>query len=159
MIYELEPPGSRILAIDCSFPEALAVIEGSNPGWIFADDPNNPRTALVWARGIEGFYLAGDTDSTAFLDHLDDYVDRVLKPRLRDLGVTWFEISGGKSWNPVIENTFAKRNLESSQQWVYTLKHKAGTQPETGGIADYKESIGICLPISRQVTRSSCTPS
>ena len=36
------------------------MIEGNNPGWVFADDLNTPMTALVWAQGIEGFYLVGD---------------------------------------------------------------------------------------------------
>jgi RimJ/RimL family protein N-acetyltransferase len=135
MIYELEPPGSNILAIDCPFPEALAVIDGNNPGWVFADDPNTPRTALVWAQGIEGFYLVGDSDNAAFLEDLDDHVDQVLKPCLQNLGVTWFEVSGGENWNPVIENTFENRDLESSQQWVYALRQKgqAAAQPETVG--------------------------
>ena len=78
MIYELKQPSSNVLAIDCPFPEALAVIESNNPGWVFADDPNTPRTALVWAQGIEGFYLVGDTDSTVFLEYLNDYIDQVL---------------------------------------------------------------------------------
>ena len=135
MIYELELPGSHVLAMDCPFPEAQAVIAGNNPGWVFADDPNTPRTALVWAQGIEGFYLVGDTDSTAFLEYLDGYVDRVLGPRLRNLGVTWLEVSGGENWDPAIENAFENRDLESSQQWVYTLRRKdqAATQPKTGG--------------------------
>jgi len=135
MIYELEPPGSRVLAIDCPFPEALAVIEGNNPGWVFADDPNTPRTALVWAQGIEGFYLVGDPGSTPFLEYLDGTIDQVLGPRLQHLGVTWLEVSGGEKWNPVIENTFENRDLESSQQWVYKLKSEgqAATQPETVG--------------------------
>ncbi len=85
MIYELERPGSTTLAIDCRFPEALAVIEGHNPGWVFVDNPNAPRAALVWAQGIEGFYLVGDASSAVFLDELDFYTDQVLKPRLRNL--------------------------------------------------------------------------
>jgi RimJ/RimL family protein N-acetyltransferase len=122
MIHELKKPGSSILAIDCPFPEARAIIEGSNPGWVFADDLNTPRAALVWAQGIEGFYLVGDANSTVFLKELDVHVDQVLKPRLHDLGVAWFEISGDENWNPVIETVFEKRHLESSQQWVYTLE-------------------------------------
>ena len=136
MIYELVPPCSNVLSIDCPFPEALAVIEGNNPGWVFADDLNTPRTALVWAQGIEGFYLVGDTDNTAFLESLDDNIDHVLKPRLHTLGTTWFEISGGKNWDSVIENVFGNRNLERSQQWVYTLKPtkcRTAVQPETVG--------------------------
>jgi len=122
MIHELKQPSSSVLAIDCLFPEALAIIEGNNPGWVFVDDLNTPRAALVWARGIEGFYLVGDANSAIFLEELNVHTEQVLKPRLHDLGVAWFEISGDESWNPVIEKVFQTRNLESSQQWVYTLK-------------------------------------
>jgi RimJ/RimL family protein N-acetyltransferase len=131
MIHELKRPSSSILAIDCPFPETLAIIEGNNPGWVFVDDLNAPRAALVWAQAIKGFYLVGDANSTAFLQELDVYTDQVLEPRLHDLGVAWFEISGDENWNPVIEHVFEKRNLESSQQWVYTLKptkHKSVMQ-------------------------------
>jgi GNAT superfamily N-acetyltransferase len=133
MIYELEQPSSTTLAIDCRFPEALAVIKGNNPGWVFVDNPNSPRAALVWAQGIEGFYLVGDASSAVFLDELDFHIDQVLKPRLRNLGADWFEISGGEGWDPVIKNALRKRDLESSLQWVYTLKlaeQKTLTQPE-----------------------------
>jgi RimJ/RimL family protein N-acetyltransferase len=122
MIHELMQPSSSVLAIDCPFPEALAVIEGNNPGWVFADDLNRPKAALVWAQGIEGFYLVGDAHSAVFAKELDVYTDQVLMPRLHDLAVASFEISGDEDWNPVIENVFEKRNFESSQQWVYTLE-------------------------------------
>jgi GNAT superfamily N-acetyltransferase len=133
MIHELKQPSARVLVIDCPFPEALAVIEGNNPGWVFADDLNTPRAALVWAQGIKGFYLVGDANRAVFLQELDVYIDQVLKPRLHNLGVAWFEISGDENWNPVIESVFEKRNLESSQQWVYTLtptKHEPVMQLE-----------------------------
>lgn len=133
MIHELESPSRRTLAIDCPFPEARTVIEGSNPGWVFVDDLNTPGAALVWAQGIRGFYLVGDADSTVFLDELDAYAEKVLEPRLHSLGVAWFEISGDKDWNAVIEDVFQKRNLESSQQRVFRLKprgHQPVTQPK-----------------------------
>jgi len=136
MIHELQQPSSWVLAMDCPFPEALAIIEGNNPGWVFADDLNTPKAALVWAQGIEGFYLVGDASSAVFLEELNVHTEQVLKPRLRDLGVAWFEISGDESWNPVIENVFEKRNLESSQQWVYTPKpsqHESVMQLKTVG--------------------------
>lgn len=135
-MHELKQPSSSVLTIDCPFPEALAVIEGNNPGWVFVDDLNTPRAALVWAQGIGGFYLVGDANSAVFLGELDVYTDQVLGPRLHPLGVTWFEISGDGNWNAVIENVFRKRNLESGQQWVYTLKprgHKPVTQRKAVG--------------------------
>jgi len=136
MIHELTQPSSRILALDCPFPEALAIIEGNNPGWVFVDDPNRPKAALVWAQGIKGFYLIGDAKSAVFLKELDAFTDQALKPRLHNLGITWFEISGDETWNPVIEHAFEKRNLEISQQSVYTLEptqHKPLTQLDANG--------------------------
>jgi ribosomal protein S18 acetylase RimI-like enzyme len=131
MIHELKQPSPSVLAIDCPFPEALAIIEGNSPGWVFVDDLKTPRAALVWSQGIKGFYLVGNANSAAFHEELDAYTDQVLEPRLHNVGVAWFEISGDEDWNPVIENVFRKRNLESSQQRVYTLKstgHKSLTQ-------------------------------
>jgi GNAT superfamily N-acetyltransferase len=139
MIHELKQPGSSVLAIDCPFPEALAIIEGNNPGWVFVDDLDTPGAALVWAQGIEGFYLVGDANSAVFLEELDVYTEQVLRPRLRNLGVAWFEISGDENWNPAIENVFGKRNLENSQQWVYTLR-PTGHKPvaQLGAVGDCK---------------------
>jgi hypothetical protein len=122
MIHELKQPSSHKLAIDCPFPEARAIIEGNNPGWVFVDDLDTPRAALVWAQGMQGFYLVGDANSAVFLAELEAHTHQVLEPRLHRLGITSFEISGDESWNAVIESVFGERNLASSQQWVYTLK-------------------------------------
>ena len=141
MIQELRQISGSILAMDILFPEVLAVVEGNNPGWVFVDDLNAPRAALVWAQGIEGFYLVGDAKSKVFLEELSIFTERVLKPRLNDLGKTWVEISGDKYWDPVIEKVYVKRTLESNQQWVYMLKptrHKLLTQRKPVGDCELK---------------------
>jgi GNAT superfamily N-acetyltransferase len=122
MIHELHNPGESDLAFESPFPEASAVLVGNNPGRAFVDDVKRPRSALVWAQGMQGFYLTGDADNAPFLEQVDTLVDEVLQPRLRDLGIAWFEVSGDDDWNPVIERVFAKRNLGSSQQWVYVAR-------------------------------------
>lgn len=133
MIYEIEGQSRRLHTFECRFPEALAVIKGNNPGWIFVDDPNIPSAALVWAQGIDGFYLVGDASSAVFHDELNFHIDRVLKPRLNNLGVSWFEISGEENWDPVIQKALSKRDLKSNQQWVHILRdvrQVKTTQPE-----------------------------
>lgn len=147
MIYQLVPPCPSIHLTNCLFPEALAVIQGNNPGWVFGDDPDKPRSMLVWAQGIEGFYLVGDADNTAFLDEIDGFIDPVLKPRLKNSGISWFEISGTEKWNPLIEHVFENRNLERSQQWVYTLK-PTGVEPtrQIASIGDRKP-LRIAQPV------------
>jgi hypothetical protein len=47
--------------------------------------------------------------------------------------VDWFEIGGHEDWEPVIKDALGERELESSRQWVYTLKlaeHNTQTLPE-----------------------------
>jgi hypothetical protein len=122
LIHELEQPGGQIGTLSCRFPEATAVIKGNNLGRVFVDDPDAPGAALVWAQGIEGFYLVGNANSSEFLNGLDIFTEQVLKPRLFELGITWLEISGDETWNPVIEKVYRKRILKRSLQWVYTLK-------------------------------------
>lgn len=122
MIDELEQPGTTHLPMDCQFPEVRGVIEGSNPGWVFVDERKAPEAALVWAQGIDGFYLVGNAESPVFRDELDRFTYQVLEPRLRDLGVSCFEISGDQTWDPVIESVFTGRALDCSRQWVYTHK-------------------------------------
>jgi len=78
MIHELQRPDKSILNLDIQFPEIQAIIEGNNPGWVFVDDLMSPTAALVWAQGIQGFYLIGDSDSKIFLEELNTFTDREL---------------------------------------------------------------------------------
>ena len=34
-------------------PEAYSVIENNTPGEVFVDEPNNPRIAVVYSKGME----------------------------------------------------------------------------------------------------------
>jgi GNAT superfamily N-acetyltransferase len=125
MIIELDSGDFRIawshLGSRIRSPEAGAVLLGNNPGWVFVDDTTRPSTALIWARGIQGFYFVGEPSNSAFLDNLDRFVDRLIAPRLRQMGLEWLEVSGGEGWDPFIEQVFARRSLEKGLQWVYAL--------------------------------------
>lgn len=110
-------------AIQCNFPEARAVAQGINPGALYGDDREDPSAAVVWANGIEGFYLVGDSDSRLFRNRLDGFTDSVLVPRLRALSIDEVEISGDEGWNSTIEATYCHRSFEKGEQKVYTLTH------------------------------------
>lgn len=100
--------------------EARAVVQDSNPGWIFVDSGECPRSALVWSRGIEGFYLLGDPENFFFVDSLDCYVEQSIRPRARTLGLDWFEASGcSEGWDPAIERAFKNREWNRSVQYIY----------------------------------------
>jgi RimJ/RimL family protein N-acetyltransferase len=101
-------------------PEILSVIENNNPGWIFVDHKDSPRTALIWSKGIQGFYLIGDHNNQAFINSLNDYITKSITPRMRQLGMNYFEVSGHHDkWN--LESIFASRALQQWDQQVYML--------------------------------------
>ncbi|WP_138754100.1 hypothetical protein [Paenibacillus sinopodophylli] len=57
-----------------SHPEIVSIIENNNPGWIFTDQLNSPKSALVWSKGMEGFYLIGDHHNEAFTGQLHEFI-------------------------------------------------------------------------------------
>ncbi len=105
-------------------PEALSVLSGSNPGKVYVDSFSAPRSALIWAQGIEGFYLVGDAESRIFSTHLDEFVQRVIKPEAKKSGLEWFEVSGDSPlWDRTIQRAFNSHGIESSQQYIYNLEY------------------------------------
>jgi len=92
MIHELQETNRGVLSLDCMFPEALAVIEGNNPGRVFVDDPHTPRAALIWAHGIQGIYAIGNADTAVFIKDLEFFTEEVLRPRLLQLGISWLGV-------------------------------------------------------------------
>ena len=102
--------------------EARAVVAGNNPGRIFVDSAENPRSALVFSLGIEGFYLLGDPGNHPFIDALDSFVSGPITTLAAEWNLEWFEVSGGsEEWNPAMEKAFAGRALNRSTQLIYRL--------------------------------------
>lgn len=101
--------------------EIKAIAAKNNPGWIFVDDHNNPKTALVYSHGQKGFYFVGQpnncTFETALLQTMID-----LQPRLAGLNVDYFEYSGTSlDWENYLERLFANKNYNQFTQHVYLM--------------------------------------
>ncbi|NKB70940.1 MAG: GNAT family N-acetyltransferase [Candidatus Latescibacteria bacterium] len=103
--------------------EAKSIANGHTPGWIFADAYDRPKVALIWSKGIEGFFLAGDPTQTDIGPWLDRFVGDVIAPRAQELGWGWFEVSGcAPGWDRSIEQAFSERLLEQETILVYKFK-------------------------------------
>ncbi|BBI30815.1 GNAT family N-acetyltransferase [Cohnella abietis] len=101
-------------------PEVQSILENNNPGWIFSDQVSSPRTALVWSKGMKGFYLIGDETNNAFTCKLDDFVTASIAPRMMELGMNYFEVSGHHdNWN--LNSIFASREMHQWDQIAYEL--------------------------------------
>lgn len=104
-------------------PEIVSIIEDNNPGWIFVDRLKNPRSALVWSKGIQGFYLIGDHTNEAFVHGLDNFIKRTVEPRMREISLNHFEVSGHHDqWS--YESIFPTRKLCKFEQLVLKLIKK-----------------------------------
>lgn len=104
-------------------PEVISIIELNNPGWIFADTFTNPKSALVWSKGMQGFYLIGDHTNESFIHNLDEFIKRKIEPRMKAISLNYFEVSGHHDqWS--MESIFRSRQLFQFEQLVLRLISK-----------------------------------
>jgi len=119
--------------------EITSVVKGYNPGWIFVDDVDAPKTALVWSKGICGFYFVGDPSNDAFNDAINAYIDDVIKVRAIELGLTSFEFSGTSvAWDKQLKVIFKNRKMDLSTQYVYDQVHEHVQTKEINLPQDYE---------------------
>jgi len=98
-------------------PEVQSILENNNPGWIFSDRADSPKSAIVWSKGMQGFYLIGDETNGDFTCKIDGFVTKSIAPRMKELGMDYFEVSGhNDKWN--LNALFASRELQSWDQLV-----------------------------------------
>jgi len=124
MIYELKQSQfskvSHLLKSKLINLEIKSVVEGYNPGWVFVDNIEEPKTAMVWSRGIKGFYFVGDANNLDFNNNIDLYIDKEITPRGKELEYESFEFSGtSKEWDENLKTVFKNRNIHMSKQFVY----------------------------------------
>lgn len=103
--------------------EAMAVIEGVNPGRVFVDDIEIPTSGLIWLGNNDGFIFIGDEKNESFNNELNNYIDKIIIPEALKIGLNWFEgVGNHPSWNTTIEKVLNNRTLGSWNQRVYTLQ-------------------------------------
>ena len=113
--------------------EAKAIVMGINPGRIFVDDFVIPTTGLIWLGNNDGFILIGDECNKRFNEEINPFIDDVILPEAKKVGLNWFEVVGNhERWNDTIEKLFNHRNIGSWNQKVYTLekqRYKGESEP------------------------------
>lgn len=143
MIYELNNKVFKkiehLLDGDFINLEIRSVVLGFNPGWVFVDNIEEPKTAMVWSRGIEGFYFIGDENNKNFNNSINEYIDKAISPRAKELGLSFFEFSGTSlEWENTLERVFANHNIDKSKQFVYRYRNlQAKTLNEVSIDSDY----------------------
>ncbi|WP_067844351.1 GNAT family N-acetyltransferase [Amphibacillus sediminis] len=105
--------------------EAQAIVTGVNPGRIFVDNTTTPKSGLIWLGNNDGFIFIGDESNERFNKELNDFIDQVITPEAKRIGIEWFEMVGNHpKWNNTIELLFKHRKLGSWLQRVYMLREE-----------------------------------
>lgn len=121
--------------------EVKAVVEGYNPGRIFVDNPSSPTTGLVWLGNNDGFFFIGNEENESFNQEINSYIDTVIIPKARKVGLSWFEAIGNHAkWDKVIERIFEHRTLGSWNQKVYMLPDE-GYQVMNDPVTDHEYRV------------------
>ena len=103
--------------------EVKAVIEGNNPGRIFVDHIDSPKSGLIWLGNNDGFFFIGDEGNERFNKNIIDFIEKVIFPEANKLGLNSFiAIGNHPKWDKIIERIFEHRQIQRSHQNVYTLR-------------------------------------
>ncbi|KMM38002.1 GNAT family N-acetyltransferase [Guptibacillus hwajinpoensis] len=125
--YKCEP-----LINDVGHLEVKAVIEGNNPGRIFVDHIDFPKTGLIWLGNNDGFFFIGDEKNECFNNDINEFIDKVVYPEAKKLGLKSFIAIGNHArWEKTIERIFSHRHIQVSHQNVYKLRshYKVDNEP------------------------------
>ncbi|WP_281975377.1 GNAT family N-acetyltransferase [Halobacillus litoralis] len=112
--------------------EVEAVIEGNNPGRIFVDHIDAPKTGLIWLGNHDGFFFIGDEENEIFNNQINDFIDEVVSPEAKKMRLKNFIAIGNHSmWDKTIERIFDHRPMQKTNQNVYKLKshYKDNNEP------------------------------
>ncbi|KGX87127.1 GNAT family N-acetyltransferase [Pontibacillus marinus] len=123
--------------------EVKAVIEGRNPGRIFVDNNISPSTGMIWLGNNDGFFFIGNEENEVFNNHINDFIDKVIFPELKNLRSKNFIAIGNHSkWDKTLEIIFKNHQITKLNQNVYTLEngdYKGNTEPSIEH--DYKVKV------------------
>ncbi|WP_105616107.1 GNAT family N-acetyltransferase [Vallitalea okinawensis] len=114
----------HMLSVDKCNLEIKSVIALNNPGKVYVDNAREPKSAIIWSKGIGGYYLIGEENNPSFVKGLSQYFDEVIIPQSQDLDYNNIEISGtSEIWDDILEMTFDNRaGYHKSYQYVYQFQ-------------------------------------
>ncbi|MEI2397923.1 MULTISPECIES: GNAT family N-acetyltransferase [Paenibacillus] len=117
----------RHLTDPCKNIEAKAIVDGMNPGRVYADHPTEPTAALIWIQGQQGFQVVGDAWSSVFAEKLGEYMRTVIEPELQKQGINWVEIGAEMdTWDETLSTIFGDSNISAENQHVFCAGEQAG---------------------------------
>lgn len=106
---------SKILKIISTKKHSIfpaTVCEGNNQGWIYADNLEEPKSALVYTNYLGGT-LVGNHNNKDFINNLKENLDKIILPEVKLDNDEEFNLSGDKEeWDPIIKDIFSNKQVD-----------------------------------------------
>jgi RimJ/RimL family protein N-acetyltransferase len=134
------------------------VVAGNNAGRIWADDMEDPASALVWSDGLECFQFMGFHTNRAFVDEFRTFFDSNILSFLKERDIQYFEYAADTDeWYPVIRNVFSDYEIKENWQYVYrsdknTLKDEELILPDSYYLHRVDQSLFASLVAGLKIT-------
>ena len=114
------------------------VCNGDNPGWIYANDPENPTSAFVYMKKLGGT-LVGDCNNGEFNRSFKENLECKILPKVKE-DDEYFGVTGNAScWNSSIESILANKEIERSSVLRYKFKKISNSLPKLNEEYEIKE--------------------
>lgn len=138
----------RHLTDPCKNIEARAIVNGMNPGRVYADHPAEPTAALIWIQGQQGFQVVGDAWSSVFAEKLGEYMRTRIEPELQKQGINGAEIGAEMdTWDETLSAIFGDRYISAENQHVFCAGEQAGA-------VEFQADEVTIRPINRELLTS-----
>jgi GNAT superfamily N-acetyltransferase len=127
MLHKLEPAEYHMaLPLLATVEHALiaqSVAEGTIPGWVAVDSPDQPRTALVSAPAAE--YVIGDCSNSQFNQALASMIREEIIPQGREKGWAVFNLHyWPDGWEQLLDDVFADTVVVKNYQRYYQFANR-----------------------------------
>lgn len=88
------------------------VCEGNNQGWIYVDNKENPKSALVYTNYLGGT-LVGNSQNEQFIKALKDNLNTIIIPKVKTDNDEEFDLSGDSDdWDEAIKSIFDQSKID-----------------------------------------------
>ncbi len=119
-----------------------SIVEGNTPAWVYADDPSDPRTALVWDRQ-DAILIAGDASDSTTRSALREVVMNQIVPNARLRWIPEIALFSTPAYEPLVPGLFSALSPKLAARYSYRLAGPHLDPPPPGGLPPLPEGTAL----------------
>jgi RimJ/RimL family protein N-acetyltransferase len=117
------------------------VCNGNNPGWIYANDPENPTSAFVYMKNLGGT-LVGDCNNDEFNRSFKNNLEIKIIPKIKECDDDFYCVTGSETdsgWDKSIESILKEIKYDCCSVLRYKFIEIPKSSPTLSGDIEIRE--------------------